>query len=168
MAVTKIPKTTILERLISRVKLQPNGCWKYTGFIHKGYGRFSVGHGFGTMQAHIISYLLLVGPVPEGLELDHICHAPSECAGGTDCQHRSCINPRHLSPVTHEVNLSRGRRVSTNAKKRRSTKTHCPQGHEYSIENTRLYRGMRYCLACRRRHNQASWVNLKLRRLTEH
>jgi hypothetical protein len=70
-------------------------CWIWLGCVHRrtGYGRF---HFEGqTVEAHAASYRLLVGAVPSGLELDHLCRV------------RACVNPEHLEPVTHSVNASR-------------------------------------------------------------
>ena len=108
-------------------------CWLWTGTTIKGgYGRFtSGGH---KILAHRFAYELLVGPVPGGFELDHLCRV------------HSCVNPDHLELVTHRVNTLRGLApTALNAKK-----THCPQGHPYGEENTRWWRGHRICRACHR------------------
>jgi len=106
-------------------------CWPWVAAVtHTGYGRINIG---GTIKrAHRIAYELVKGPIPEGLELDHLC------------RNRACINPDHLEPVTHAVNMRRG--YSANA-----AKTHCPQGHEYSDANTYTYSdGRRMCRHCQR------------------
>jgi len=105
----------------SRVQ-RAEGCWLWLGFLDKwGYGRF------GRILAHRIAFSALVGPIPEGLELDHLCGE------------RQCVNPAHLEPVTHEENMRR----------RSATQTHCKNGHEYSAENTYLRpNGRRDCRAC--------------------
>ena len=79
------------------------------------------------VYAHIYAYESLVGPIPAGLELDHLC------------RNRSCVNPFHADPVTHQINMSRGFWAM---------KTHCPQNHEYTPENTRMYQGKRICRSC--------------------
>lgn len=76
------------------VKHGPDGCWIYTGNLRRGYGRVSAGKGRDFI-AHRYAYLELVGPVPEGLTLDHLC------------RDRRCVNPAHLEPVTIEENLRR-------------------------------------------------------------
>lgn len=81
--------------------------------------------------AHRVAYEEIMGPVPEGLELDHLCRT------------RSCVNPSHLEPVTHRENMNRGD-VATRRK------THCPKGHPYDEENTGIYNGYRNCRACAR------------------
>ena len=95
-----------------------SACWPWKGFYnHKGYGRFQVnGH---TISAHRAVYESLIGPVPEGLTLDHLC------------RNRACVNPQHLEPVTNKVNVLRGTGLcATNAKK-----MNCPRGHPYSGNN---------------------------------
>jgi hypothetical protein len=85
---------------------------------------------------HRVAYELLVGPIPEGLELDHLC------------RNTRCVNPEHLEPVTGRENLMRA--VSSWAAKN-AAKTHCPQGHPYDEENTKVKRdGGRACRACGR------------------
>jgi len=125
------------ERFWKRVVLG-NGdeCWKWAGLIdRKGYGRYC-NRVFGTHLAHRISYLLLVGPIPDGKELDHVC------------RNRGCVNPAHLEPVTHHVNLLRGNGIVSANK----LKTHCPQGHPYEGENLICRRGTRECRICYKKH----------------
>lgn len=71
-------------------------CWEFTGCRDaRGYGR--IGRDGKTVLAHRAVYELLVGPIPDGLELDHLCRNPP------------CCNPDHLDPVTHAENVRRGR-----------------------------------------------------------
>lgn len=106
-------------------------CWLWTGpQTWNGYPKWGDGSG-----AHRRIYELLVGPIPVGLDLDHLCRV------------RHCVNPEHLEPVTRRENLLRGDTVPA----RRAAMTHCAYGHEFTEENTRWYRGMRYCRACNRR-----------------
>ena len=83
-------------------------CWPWTGYLQSnGYGTFGV---TGTRLAHRIAYELIVGPVPDGLVLDHLCHtADPSCADTDECLHRRCCNPEHLEPVTRRENIARGR-----------------------------------------------------------
>ena len=74
------------------------------------------------------------GPIPEGLELDHLCRVPA------------CVNPLHLEAVTHAENMARGIRFDVGAAQR--AVTHCPKGHPYSEANTYRYAGERACRAC--------------------
>lgn len=92
---------------------------------------------------HTLAWEQEHGPVPPGMILDHTCHDPAECVGGRTCPHRSCRNAAHLRAVLCAANLSRERQCSPNRRKQK-----CPAGHPYDDENTRLYRGKRYCRAC--------------------
>jgi hypothetical protein len=110
-------------------------CWLWTGYRYPtGYGKFSVGLEQG--YAHIWSFRLHIGPVPDGKELDHLCRNPS------------CVNPNHLEPVTHRENVLRGEGpAAANARK-----THCIHGHPFDEGNTyRLPSGAvgRDCRICR-------------------
>lgn len=127
-------RTDPVPRFWSKVDLDgPGGCWLWTaGDNGEGYGRFWTGT--GSMQAHRFAYELLVGPIPEGLQIDHLCRV------------RRCVNPAHLEPVTQRENILRG----TSPQAKNATKTHCPKGHPYNEENTRWHRGSRYCRVCPR------------------
>lgn len=120
-------------RIANRVAVQPekNGCWLWIGALYQtGYGAVQLD---GRMRgAHRAIYELLVGPVPEGLQLDHLCRV------------RHCVNPTHLEPVTIRENLLRGVGLPASQVKR----THCPKGHAYDEENTYTHRGTRHCYAC--------------------
>jgi hypothetical protein len=123
----------------------PDACWVWTATLtHNGYGRFYLDR---NRSAHVVSYTWAVGPIPDGLELDHLCHTndPS-CALGNNCPHRRCVNPKHLEPVEPLVNALRGRGNG------QITKTHCPRGHPYSGSNLAIYKGWRHCRACREAH----------------
>lgn len=107
-------------------------CWICTSIDLQGYGRMS--HLGTQRRAHRVMYMRLVGPIPEGLVLDHLCRV------------RSCVNPEHLEPVTNEENLKRGFGWGA----LNAAKTHCAKGHPFSGEN--LYvkpNGERACRACR-------------------
>ena len=93
------------------------------------------------IYAHRFAYELLVGQVPEDLELDHLC------------RNRSCVNPSHLEPVTHQENVRRGR----NAQRE---KTHCPRNHPYDDTSQTGY-GDRRCRTC---HNQQERDRARLKR----
>lgn len=86
-------------------------CWQWTGTLtHENYGVMGVGR--GQAKAHRYAYELLVGPIPEGLTLDHLCHTHDlTCVAGNSCPHRSCVNPAHLEPVDSGENVRRGNEV---------------------------------------------------------
>ena len=85
------------DRFWEKVTEHENGCWIWTAALNEdGYGKFNRGRGAGMMRTHCWSYEHLVGPVPEGLVLDHLCRQPA------------CVNPDHLEPVTQQVNVRRG------------------------------------------------------------
>jgi hypothetical protein len=120
-----------VERRI-RGKVEVADCWVWTGHRFKaGYGALRVGS--RQLVAHRWVYEELVGPVPDGLELDHLC------------RNRACVNPDHLEPVSHLTNVRRGV-----AGKWIAARSHCPSGHEYSGENTYEAGGRRHCRECSR------------------
>lgn len=125
---------TFETRFRAKFEVRPNGCWEWTASLSKGYGQFRAG---GTHRgAHRVAYELWVGPIPDGLHIDHLCSNPI------------CVNPDHLEPVTCEVNLLRGATTLTRINRE---KTHCPQGHPYAGDNLRFTpNGGRYCLSCKR------------------
>lgn len=87
---------TVLERLNSKL-VQCGECWEFLGGYvdRRGYGKIGVGD--KVHLAHRVAYTEMVGPIPEGLDLDHLCRNPP------------CCNPDHLEPVPHRVNVQRGR-----------------------------------------------------------
>lgn len=123
-------RKSIAEKTQGKYQKADTGCWIWTAaFNNTGYGRLR-DHPSGKMLlAHRVMYELHVGPIPEGLVLDHLCRV------------RACVNPSHLEPVTFAENVKRGDAV----------KTHCPQGHEYNAENTgKGNGGSKRCLKCHR------------------
>lgn len=101
------------------------GCWLWTSSQNQvGHGVFTERRGGPTKSssAHRVAYEYLVGPIPAGLQLDHLCRNPP------------CVNPAHLEPVTPKENNRRANEQDG----RGAYKTHCPQGHPYSLENTRV------------------------------
>lgn len=127
------PPAIALERAWAHVEPEPNsGCWLWVGARGpKGYGNLWV---LGKLVgAYRFFYEQFKGPVPEGLELDHLCRTPP------------CVNPAHLEPVTSRTNTLRGKSPSAI----HATQTHCLRGHAFDAANTRLTRrGTRDCRAC--------------------
>jgi len=112
------------------------GCWIWTGAVVNGYGKVSGGPRTARWhkRAHRRSYESLVGEVPRGLDLDHLCRV------------RPCVNPAHLEPVTRAVNLARSP-ITSHARK---FATHCKRGHGFTAENTGGGDRQRYCRECER------------------
>ena len=108
-------------------------CWLWKAFVAPdGYAKFWVTSYQRSIQAHRWSYEQINGSIPQELELDHLCRV------------RHCVRPEHLEAVSAQTNWRRGFSVSVlNARK-----THCPRGHEYSLENTYYNRGSRHCRIC--------------------
>lgn len=139
------------ERFWSHVdKRGPDDCWLWAGGLTRGgYGGFSGLRHLG-QRAHRIAYQLAVGPIPDGLDLDHTCHDPSTCTARDECPHRRCCNPRHLEPVSRKENVERSGGVSAGL----ASRTHCPQGHEFMADNTFIEAdGSRRCRECK----NANW-----------
>lgn len=160
-----------IEKLMTKIVILPNGCWEWQACVDGG-GYSMTAHEGKTRRAHIVSYLLTKGPIPEGLQLDHTCHRPPICMGGKTCRHRRCINPDHLEAVTKDEN---GRRGNHNIAKFfacghafQRAKTHCPKGHEYSSENTARRCGdqSRRCKQCDRDYANARNRRLRLARVS--
>lgn len=108
------------------------GCWIWMASCSSG-GYGMVSHNGKPAGAHRVAYELLVGPIPDGLDIDHLCRV------------RCCCNPAHMEPVTRRVNLLRAESLAAiNARK-----THCPKGHAYEGNNLRtLPNGERKCKIC--------------------
>lgn len=116
------------ERFMAKVEPDENGCWIWQRWLSSdGYGYVKLDG--KTQIAHRVAYEHLVAPIPEGMTIDHLCRV------------KACVNPAHLEPVTSRENVVRAA----------STRTHCPQGHEYTAENTRTTaQGWRVCRICQR------------------
>lgn len=123
----------------SRVSIDPETrCWEWQGAIAvTGYGVCK--RRGRTRFAHRAAYMELVGPIPEGLTIDHLCR-----------NHR-CVNPVHLEAVTITENILRG----TSPAAQNARKTHCLRGHPFNEANTYMTpRGGRVCRACYRTHSR--------------
>lgn len=123
---------TLPARLLEKFEANSVGCWIWKAAADpSGYGRCRDENG-RSRNAHVVFYESLRGPVPSGLELDHLCRV------------RACVNPLHLEPVTRRENVLRGEGpCAANARK-----THCYVGHKFTAENTRIGRSGRE-RACR-------------------
>lgn len=120
------------------------GCIEWMGALSLGYGSIGVG-GHGSTVAGRIAYTWTYGPIPEGLQLDHLC------------RNRACVNPEHLEAVTQQENIRRG---EMGRGRPRPRKTRCKRGHAFTPENTgialdrRRWLVHRYCRTCTRPRNR--------------
>ena len=121
-------------------------CWVWSAARDRyGYGKFGLNGAI--VLTHRLAYESIVGPIPEGLELDHLCRV------------RACCNPAHLEPVTHQENARRGDAGGVNHRNR--VKTHCLKGHAFDAANTYVTpTGARKCRTCK----AATLRQLRLRR----
>ena len=118
------------ERLLSRLLIDPDSdCVVWSGSHNPKTGYGQIQDQGKNKLVHRVMYEMFAGPVPDGLELDHLC------------RNKLCANVSHLEAVTHQVNTQR----------RSAVITHCPAGHEYTEENTYLGKHGRTCRACRRK-----------------
>jgi len=114
--VSDVIKMPLTDPFWTRVDMSGDDCWPWLGPLNEtGYG--TVWRGGRKLKAHRVAYELAVGPVPDGLELDHLCRV------------RACVRPAHLEPVTHRVNLNRARsRSVARIKKMTGRASTCPCG----------------------------------------
>lgn len=120
---SEMSRATVESRFWAKVN-KTESCWIWTGNKGAGYGRFAL-TSRQFIGAHRYAYELLVGPIPAGFQLDHLCRTPA------------CVNPDHLEPVTMLENI------------RRAKRTHCKYGHEFTPENSLNHSGWRECRTCR-------------------
>ncbi|MFD6677526.1 HNH endonuclease signature motif containing protein [Rhodococcus zopfii] len=125
MSITSLP-----GRFARRISVSETGCWEWFGPIgNSGYGQCKVGR--LNKLTHRVVYEILVGPIPDGLQIDHLC------------KNRTCCNPAHLEPVTARENVLRGDTIAA----ANIQKSNCPKGHEYDYTSPS---GRRGCRTCRR------------------
>lgn len=126
------------KRFWAKVEPVESGCWLWTASTFGG-NRYACFYDSGRRRnraGHAVAYEALVGPVPEGRELDHLCSTPR------------CVNPEHLEAVTHTENVLRGQGPSAQF----ARATHCIHGHPFAGENLFIDKhGHRLCRTCRRR-----------------
>lgn len=139
------PRTNTPEKFWEFVE-KTSDCWIWNGVKdRKGYGVWCMRP--RNQRAHRFSYMQLVGEIPDGLVIDHLCRNPA------------CVNPAHLEPVTQSINNIRGfSPTALNAKK-----THCKSGHLFEGYNLRIRpEGGRSCRACARDIARKRRAELKL------
>jgi len=127
----KVKRKSTVVRFLEKVKVEPGGCWIWQARIEdNGYGWFRHGE---TNWAHRASYLLLVGPIPEGMSIDHLCYTPA------------CVNPDHLDPVP----------AGRNAQRYFGGWSECDKLHPGEpTEQVTQKRGRVRCAVCHRVHEQ--------------
>ena len=132
------------DKILRRIVVTPGGCWEWQGAKGRhGYGRVAMPTGkMGgrTEFTHRVAYEAFIGPIPDGLVIDHLC------------RNRGCCNPDHLEAVTQRVNLLRGDTLQS----KNILKTHCKYGHEFTEQNTRRTPRGRRCRECERRRARES------------
>lgn len=133
------PQGTANERYdILCGKAGADECWTWRGnILPHGYARFRDDVGRWS-YVHRFSYERFVGPIPDGLTIDHLC------------RNRACSNPAHLEAVTDRVNVLRG----TGPSARNARKTHCDNGHSYDEDSYMTAKGWRVCRICRRERDR--------------
>lgn len=162
----------IYEIFLRRIKIDPNGCWRWTSSkAGAGYSKFVVGHRASMGYGHRYSYKIHKGPIPEKMTIDHLCRV------------RDCVNPEHLECVTQRENVYRGTgiaaitkfmrelppeerraralKASMRAKELAIKYTHCKNGHEYT-EKDFCKNGWRKCSVCHREYARKTYRKNKI------
>jgi|SRR5450756_109757 len=129
---TRLRNRPAIDRLMYRTALLDSGCWEWLGTKNpKGYGNIRRDDDGPIISVHRLAYQSLVGPIPVGLEIDHLCF------------NRACVNPAHLEPVTRRENVLRG------ARNQNYGKPECIWGHPFDEANTSIdTKGKRVCKTC--------------------
>lgn len=122
----------------NRVSVAPSGCWVWQLSCDPD------GYGYGCFQqrrrkAHRLSYEAFKGPIPDGLQIDHLCRV------------RNCVNPDHLEAVTCGENIRRG---ETGGR----LKAECKRGHSFAEHGFRTKRGVQLCRECTRIRSKATYA----------
>jgi hypothetical protein len=127
-------------------------CWLWTGrSLARGHGQITENRRHH--MVHRVVYELLIGPIPAGMTIDHICHNGSGWTAGESCIHRRCANPAHMELATKGENVLHGQTpAAINA-----AKTHCARNHAFDAANTRRTKeGKRVCRTCERDRARAA------------
>lgn len=140
-------------------------CWIWTGGKDsEGYGRFRPhGHAGPRVQAHRVAYTMLIGPIPDGLVLDHVWER--------GCRSHACVNPAHLEPVTVEVNSTRAVlaratvALANGTRRQRRVQMLCKHGHPLPppVDEGKMY-PRRRCIPCRDAYRKAQTERERIER----
>lgn len=127
-----VPARSLWDRFWPKVDASGD-CWLWTGATIRGYGVIWVNETRRAGRAPRVAWELLVGPIPDGLTIDHLCRVPL------------CVNPDHLELVTAGEN---SRRNPAAPWSRKARQTRCKRGHEFTPDNTQRHHGRRSCRRC--------------------
>lgn len=134
-----VVRSKVIDRLKAMTTIDENGCWLWSG-TDRGHGYCQMKIDGRAYSVHRAAYEALVGPIPEGMQIDHLCRV------------RRCGNPAHLEAVTSQENIRRSRAATP-------PKTHCKNGHMFNEQNTRTSpRGHRECRACDREKHRTQYL----------
>lgn len=137
---------TPVQRWVAKIALpvEEEDCWEWIGAKNEtGYGKFNL---LGkAVRAHRFGYQAFVGPIPDGLVLDHVCRNPG------------CVNPIHLRAVTQRENTLSGHGIMAGFAKQ----SHCKRGHLFDERNTRSAKhgNGRYCRTCAKDRERVRALN---------
>ena len=112
--------TRLSKKFRAKFYVAESGCWLWVAGTSSGYGRFYLNPRRRATRAHRVAYEALIGPIPDGLTIDHLCRV------------RHCVNPSHMEPVTSRENTLRGNGPTAV----HARQTYCRRGHEFTFENT--------------------------------